>query len=377
MAPDGIERVVLSINGQVPGPVIEANWGDTVVVRLTNKLQNNGTSFHFHGIRQNHTNLDDGVPSITQCPIAPGESMNYTWRATNYGSSWYHSHFAIQAWEGVYGPIIIHGPHSAEYDVDAGAIMLGDWSHATVDSMYDAAQAFPSGGPRLLDNGLINGMNTWTLADGTTVGKRFELPTEFEQGKKYLLRVTNVAMQSTYKFYLDGHKFTVISNDFVPIVPYETDVLDINIGQRYNIIVEADQEPATYWMRADNQQACAGTIQWNDIKAIFKYKGVDDVTPTSSPKNYTAECIDEPFEKLVPVVPLNVGTENQNEDLTVTVGPNGDSTLFKWYISGTSFMSFWGEPTLLGIQANDTAPSFSGDLLIPAPNKGDWVYMVI
>jgi len=127
--------------------------------------------------------------------------------------------------------MIIHGPHSAEYDVDAGAIMLGDWSHATVDSMYDAAQAFPSGGPRLLDNGLINGMNTWTLADGTTVGKRFELPTEFEQGKKYLLRVTNVAMQSTYKFYLDGHKFTVISNDFVPIVPYETDVLDINIGK--------------------------------------------------------------------------------------------------------------------------------------------------
>jgi len=231
MAPDGIERVVLSINGQVPGPVIEANWGDTVVVRLTNKLQNNGTSFHFHGIRQNHTNLDDGVPSITQCPIAPGESMNYTWRATNYGSSWYHSHFAIQAWEGVYGPMIIHGPHSAPYDVDAGAIMLGDWSHATVDSMYDAAQAFPTGGPRLLDNGLINGMNIWTLADGTTVGKRFELPTEFEQGKKYLLRVTNVAMQSTYKFYLDGHKFTVISNDFVPIVPYETDVLDINIGK--------------------------------------------------------------------------------------------------------------------------------------------------
>jgi len=110
---------------------------------------------------------------------------------------------------------------------------------------------------------------------------------------------------------------------------------------------------------------------------VFKYKGVDDVIPTSSPYTYTSECIDEPFEKLVPVMALNVGTENQNEDLTVTVGPNADSTLFKWYISGTSFMSFWGEPTLLGIQENDLAPTFSGDLLIPAPNKGDWVYMVI
>lgn len=53
---------------------------------------------HFHGIRQNLTNGDDGVASITQCPTAPGESMTYTWKATQYGTSWYHSHFALQAW---------------------------------------------------------------------------------------------------------------------------------------------------------------------------------------------------------------------------------------------------------------------------------------
>lgn len=70
LSPDGIERDVLTVNGSVPGPTIEANWGDTVVIHVTNSLTNNGTGIHWHGIRQNYTNQHDGVPSITQCPIA-------------------------------------------------------------------------------------------------------------------------------------------------------------------------------------------------------------------------------------------------------------------------------------------------------------------
>ncbi|KXT12813.1 hypothetical protein AC579_1816 [Pseudocercospora musae] len=98
----GVERIALFVNGQMPGPKIEASWGNTVVVHVTNAMQNNGTSIHFHGIRQNYTNKMD---SITQCALAPGESMTYTWKATNYGSSWYHSNFAIQTYEGVFGPM--------------------------------------------------------------------------------------------------------------------------------------------------------------------------------------------------------------------------------------------------------------------------------
>lgn len=44
------------------------------VVHVTNALQTNGTSLHFHGIRQNGTNYMDGTASVTQCPIAPGWS---------------------------------------------------------------------------------------------------------------------------------------------------------------------------------------------------------------------------------------------------------------------------------------------------------------
>lgn len=152
-SPDGYARNVLTVNGSFPGPTIEANWGDTVIVHVTNSLSNNGTSLHFHGIRQNYTNSMDGVNSITQCPVAPSHSVTYTWRATQYGSSWYHSHYSLQAWEGVFGGIVIHGPSTANFDTDLGMLVLNDWDHQTVDELYTSAE---TSGPPTLDTGVRN-----------------------------------------------------------------------------------------------------------------------------------------------------------------------------------------------------------------------------
>jgi hypothetical protein len=65
-APDGQSRVVLAVNGQVPGPVLKASWGDNVVVTVNNMLSDNGTSIHFHGIRQLNNAAHDGVPVHVQ-----------------------------------------------------------------------------------------------------------------------------------------------------------------------------------------------------------------------------------------------------------------------------------------------------------------------
>lgn len=121
----------MAVNGTIPGPTLFADWGDTIVVHVNNRLENsqNGTSIHWHGIRQNGTNDQDGVSSITQCPTAPGSSMTYTWRAMQYGSTWYHSHFALQAWQGIFGGLIINGPATANYDEDLGMLFLNDWDH--------------------------------------------------------------------------------------------------------------------------------------------------------------------------------------------------------------------------------------------------------
>ena len=123
---DGEPRLALAVNGQIPGPAIECNWGDIVQVKVTNSMPDNGTSLHFHGVRQLGTNPSDGAAGVTECALAPGDSRIYQWQAVTYGSSWYHSHFSSQSGDGVQGPIIIHGPVSDNYDVDMGTVMVSD-----------------------------------------------------------------------------------------------------------------------------------------------------------------------------------------------------------------------------------------------------------
>lgn len=86
------------INGQYPGPLLEANWGDTFEVTVHNQITGpeEGTTMHWHGLLQKGTQDMDGVPAISQCPIAPGDSFKYTFKADLYGSSWYHSHYSAQ-----------------------------------------------------------------------------------------------------------------------------------------------------------------------------------------------------------------------------------------------------------------------------------------
>lgn len=127
--PDGYNKSVILINDQFPGPLLEANWGDWIEVKVTNKIVNEGTSIHWHGIFQEGTPFMDGVPGVSQCPIAPGNSFTYRFQADLYGTSWYHSHFSAQYSGGLYGPIVIHGPTNAVYDIDVGPIQVGGKSY--------------------------------------------------------------------------------------------------------------------------------------------------------------------------------------------------------------------------------------------------------
>ncbi|KAF1349911.1 multicopper oxidase-domain-containing protein [Delphinella strobiligena] len=384
VSPDGYERPALCVNGQTPGPLITARWGDTVIVHVTNSMSRNGTSFHWHGMRQNHTNEMDGVVSITQCALAPGQSQTYTWKASNYGFSWYHSHLSLQAYEGAFGPMLIDGPMTQTADISAGQLIIQDWNHIPVDDMYIDAE---ENGPRTLDTGLINGLNVFG-DDGSSdqTGSRYSVPTEFESNKTYMFNIVNTAIQSTYKFYIDNHTMTVISADFVPIVPYETDILNINIGQRYQVIVRADQAVGDYWLRFDNQNACATTIQSDNIKGIIHYSGGAGATPDSIAYDYDRKyeggqilgtCTDEDLSNLVPAYAMDVGAETTEVDKTLIISNANDLNLYRWYLDGTTFQANWGDATLYDIYNNNTVPDYSGNLAISVPDLGEWVYVII
>ena len=64
---------------------IKKEWGDTFEITITNELENNGTGIHWHGIRQLNSCPYDGANGVTECPIPPGHSFTYVWKATQYG----------------------------------------------------------------------------------------------------------------------------------------------------------------------------------------------------------------------------------------------------------------------------------------------------
>ena len=82
--PDGLhQRPVIAINGQWPPPTISAKVGEQITVRLTNRLVNETTGLHFHGLFQNGTNSMDGPTGVTQCQVGPGETFTQVFQVSS------------------------------------------------------------------------------------------------------------------------------------------------------------------------------------------------------------------------------------------------------------------------------------------------------
>lgn len=171
---------MLFINGKFPGPLIEVNRGDRLVVNVTNHLSKNSTTIHWHGLFQNGTNWFDGtagksgvdpacIPAhrflgVTQCGIPPGKSLVYNFTIDNqFGTYWYHSHYGTQYLDGILGPLIVHAPEETDakklYDQER-IVLVQDWYHdfSTVNLGNYLVPDNENSEP-LPDNGLINGFN--------------------------------------------------------------------------------------------------------------------------------------------------------------------------------------------------------------------------
>lgn len=107
-APDGVYKPMILANGQSPGPLIEANTGDTLRIKVNNLMPNTTTSIHWHGINQYNSTWMDGVAGISQCGIpAGGGSWTYEFTmADQRGTYWWHSHTGVQFTDGLFGPIV-------------------------------------------------------------------------------------------------------------------------------------------------------------------------------------------------------------------------------------------------------------------------------
>ncbi|KAK4182965.1 multicopper oxidase-domain-containing protein [Podospora australis] len=396
---------------QYPGPWIQACWGDLIQINVTNKMTDNGTSIHWHGIRQWFNMQADGVNGVTQCPMAPGDWFLYSFNATQYGSSWYHSHYTIQYADGLIGPITIHGPSSDDYDIaPEQPILITDWIH---NSAFEYLRDDTANNASILLNGVGN-VNSFA---GIEIVSPSDIPAPYTVNVKrnapgskpyrYLLRLINTSFETTFVLSIDNHNMTVVEMDFVPIQPYNTTDIFIGIGQRFDVIVAANAPEGQddFWIRAIIPEDCTGdSVSPNrtstykpsyDEIGIFYYGTADPKTPTSEAwPLIDSSCTDEDYDKIFPVVEWMVPAQPANdphcqsncegERENITTGDNPPDgyplaffgldtvNLSKW----TPFRIDYSQPAFLNL--NLSRNWTDNELVVPEDYTAqDWVYLTI
>lgn len=318
---------------------------------------------------QQETPWFDGVPSVGQCPIAPGASFTYRFRADLYGSSWYHSHYSAQYASGILGPMTIFGPESASYDEDLGPVLLTDWYHQPYYQLVEQVMAPASEGllPSVSNNNLINGKMNYPCANVTGglpctpnagISKFY-----IESGMSYRLRLINAGAEGIQKFSIDGYKLKVIANDFVPLVPYETDVVTLGVGQRTDVVIEASGKPTdAVWMRSTlGKSAFDGGCTLNDgvspeaVAAIYYEKANNTAVPkttSSVSEDVINNCDNDPLDQTVPLLALQPSSDVTSQQIDITFASNGTHNLF--FMNNSTFRANYNDPALLEAKLGNT-----------------------
>ncbi|RDI78638.1 putative urea active transporter 1 [Venturia inaequalis] len=228
-APDGFSRPCIGINGKWPIPTIQANVGDEITVVANNKLGNQTTSLHWHGIRQFHTNQMDGPSGVAQCPIPPGSSYTYSFVVDTPGTYWYHSHNMGQYPDGLRAPLIVRDPKASyvgkvakEYD-----LVLSDWYHKQTVDIIKAFQTPTTGVPSTPNPDSI------IMNDGQSIDYAVET------GKTYLFRIYNIGAFPSFFVNFQGLDMSVIGVDGVATKPTPAKTLYVGAAQRYDVLVTA------------------------------------------------------------------------------------------------------------------------------------------
>ncbi|WP_300656901.1 copper resistance system multicopper oxidase [Pseudomonas sp.] len=263
----GAPRTAMTINGSLPGPLLRWREGDTVTLRVKNRLSQD-TSIHWHGIIL-PANMD-GVPGLSFHGIAPDGMYEYRFKVQQNGTYWYHSHSGLQEQVGVYGPIVIDAkePEPFQYDRDYG-VMLSDWSDedpARVLAKLKKQSDYYNFHQRTLGDFIADvSEQGWSaaVADRKMWAEMNMSPTDladvsaytytylmngrapngnwtgiFQPGEKLRLRFINGSAMSYFDVRIPGLKMTVVAADGQHVNPVSVDELRIAVAETYDVIVE-------------------------------------------------------------------------------------------------------------------------------------------
>ena len=227
----GDTLTMFAFNGQHPGPLLQVAQGAEVIVELTNALDQ-PTTVHWHGIRLD--NAFDGVPDLTQRPVAPGERFMYRLRFPDAGIYWYHPHVRedIQQDLGLYGNLMVRSPR-ADYFSRANReevlmlddLLVGDEGGLVPFGKEETTHALMG---RFGNVMLVNGEPRYSLSVARGEVVRFFL--------------TNVSNTRTFNLSFPGARMKVVGSD---VGNYEreewVESVVISPAERYVVHVRFDR----------------------------------------------------------------------------------------------------------------------------------------
>ncbi|MGK5735353.1 copper resistance system multicopper oxidase [Acinetobacter junii] len=276
-----VERI--TVNGKFVAPLLEFEEGDEAVIRVHNKLKNQDSSIHWHGLLL--PGIMDGVPGFNKFHgIAPNKTYEYKFKVRQNGTYWYHSHSKGQEQDGLYGAFVIYPkdktPLTAAEKTDRDyVVLLSDFHNSTSDqitknlkkeadyyqnrreTVFDVMKQVKRDGLKATwqDRSMWNQMRMLKTDMSDVTGYTFlmngKTPQQnwtgnFKAGEKVRLRFVNASAMSFFDVRIPNLKMTVVSADGQPVKPVPVDEFRIGTAETYDVIVEPKQ--AHYQIEAES-----------------------------------------------------------------------------------------------------------------------------
>lgn len=275
----------------LPGKIIRVNVGDRVKVALKNELPA-PTSVHWHGLAIR--NDMDGVPGVTTPEVPPGGSFNFDFITPDAGTHWFHPHSGAQLDRGLYAPFIVDDPQEATKYEREWILILDDWTDGVGKNPDEIlAELMKGNGAASSDMGGMDmggmDMGGMDMDSGDVTypmylinGRPSNDPEIFsaKPGERIRLRIINAAADTIFHLALAQHTMTVTHTDGFPVKPLKTALLQIGMGERYDVVVAMGEgvfplvaqavgksEIARALIRTGSGSVPAATFQPSELKA--------------------------------------------------------------------------------------------------------------
>ena len=365
-----VERI--TVNGKFVAPLLEFEEGDEAVIRVHNKLKNQDSSIHWHGLLL--PGIMDGVPGFNKFNgIAPNKTYEYKFKVRQNGTYWYHSHSKGQEQDGLYGAFVIYPkdktPLTAAEKTDKDyVVLLSDFHNSTSDqimknikkeadyyqnrreTVFDVLKQVKRDGLKATwqDRSMWNQMRMLKTDMSDVTGYTFlmngKTPQQnwtgnFKAGEKVRLRFINASAMSFFDVRIPNLKMTVVSADGQPVKPVPVDEFRIGTAETYDVIVEPKQ--AHYQIEAesiDRTGFSVGTLHEESSPAVKQIE-----MPKSRPRALLTREDMGMCHDMSSMKDMNhdmSSMKDMNHDMSMNTAPKNssntnDDTVFGWANAST------------------------------------------